>query len=168
MISRCSVAGDLFTSAKTSLKNLITASKLWQSLGNSLIAAFPGRMAILVSEVLWRVCRQRNYRDYDNGGSDSEYFHTPICTIRFDCANRGGCCGRDCGCCERPRSDSKAGKQRFGHCTTACGCFKRFRGFEIKRDLKDEDYKCNKIRTDFFREYPHPQTTLFGPRIWGI
>ncbi|PWY73403.1 hypothetical protein BO83DRAFT_388765 [Aspergillus eucalypticola CBS 122712] len=57
---------------------------------------------------------------------------------RRKCADRGGCCGRTCGCCEevlleyqRPKFwDS--GKVRFkvhGHCTAECACCIQFWGF---------------------------------------
>ncbi|OJI82736.1 hypothetical protein ASPTUDRAFT_931128 [Aspergillus tubingensis CBS 134.48] len=49
--------------------------------------------------------------------------------LRRDCAGRGGCCGRDCGCCERPRSKDRP--YALGHCTAQCGCCIRARGFEL-------------------------------------
>ncbi|RAK97700.1 uncharacterized protein BO80DRAFT_457952 [Aspergillus ibericus CBS 121593] len=36
-------------------------------------------------------------------------------SLRLDCAGRGGCCGRDCRCCERPRGTIRL--KAFGHCT---------------------------------------------------
>ena len=72
-----------------------------------------------------------------------------------DCADRGGCCGRDCGCCAlRARHFYKKG---VGHCTVECGCCVGFRGFrpspEEKRDkLKGMTMmlKCD-IATHFVR-----------------
>lgn len=46
---------------------------------------------------------------------------------RRDCARKGGCCGRDCGCCEKPRSTTRE-KALYGHCTEECGCCRRARG----------------------------------------
>lgn len=46
--------------------------------------------------------------------------------FRWECARKGGCCGRDCGCCEKPRSTTR-GKARHGHCTGECGCCRRER-----------------------------------------
>ena len=48
--------------------------------------------------------------------------------LRQDCAGRGGCCARGCGCCDN--------KNR-GHCTTACGCCIRTHG--RSGDLEDGD-----------------------------
>ncbi|KAJ5958130.1 uncharacterized protein N7479_005280 [Penicillium vulpinum] len=55
--------------------------------------------------------------------------------LREDCAGRGGCCGRDCGCCV----DRKLGSHRklaVGHCTIECGCCQKARGFELSEDEK--------------------------------
>lgn len=45
------------------------------------------------------------------------------------CAVSGGCCGRDCGCCEKPLGsvlipeyDGKVQRPFYGHCTAECGC----------------------------------------------
>ncbi|OJJ37149.1 hypothetical protein ASPWEDRAFT_441354 [Aspergillus wentii DTO 134E9] len=38
--------------------------------------------------------------------------------LRQDCAGRGGCCGRDCGCCEKPRGTSHRSTDHRGHCTS--------------------------------------------------
>lgn len=55
-----------------------------------------------------------------------------------DCAGKGGCCGRDCGCCvNRPIAQSR--KLGVGHCTMECGCCAKYRGFDLtgeeKRDV---------------------------------
>ncbi|PYH85380.1 hypothetical protein BO82DRAFT_184072 [Aspergillus uvarum CBS 121591] len=52
-----------------------------------------------------------------------------------DCAGRGGCCGRGCGCCARPRSAQRAKK---GHCTAACACCEQARGFAVGRHVRWE------------------------------
>ncbi|KAE8350296.1 hypothetical protein BDV28DRAFT_43479 [Aspergillus coremiiformis] len=52
--------------------------------------------------------------------------------LRNDCAGRGGCCGRSCGCCERPRDTEK--RIRWGHCTIECGCCRRARGFDLTHE----------------------------------
>ena len=51
-----------------------------------------------------------------------------------ECSDRGGCCSRECGCCER-RHLSKRKKGR-GHCTIECGCCIGFRGFELPEEQK--------------------------------
>lgn len=47
--------------------------------------------------------------------------------LRWDCARKDGCCGRECGCCEKPRRTTRE-KARHGHCTGECGCCRRARG----------------------------------------
>lgn len=39
-----------------------------------------------------------------------------------DCAVRGGCCGRACGCCEERASPALQGRKGIGHCTVQCAC----------------------------------------------
>ncbi|KAL4913688.1 hypothetical protein BDW62DRAFT_192121 [Aspergillus aurantiobrunneus] len=50
---------------------------------------------------------------------------------RLKCAERGGCCGRTCGCCESPIREyfvpgdgegERQGSGVYSHCTTECGC----------------------------------------------
>jgi hypothetical protein len=39
------------------------------------------------------------------------------------CVQSGGCCSRDCGCCEAPLTSIPKEKfTMYGHCTTECGC----------------------------------------------
>jgi hypothetical protein len=54
---------------------------------------------------------------------------------QYDCAMRGGCCGRACGCCSQPLRElyipSSNGKREvivYGHCTRECLCCNRFHG----------------------------------------
>lgn len=51
------------------------------------------------------------------------------------CAGYGGCCSRDCGCCER-RLHVADRRRAAGHCTANCGCCAEARGFELQ-DLND-------------------------------
>ncbi|KAJ5096456.1 hypothetical protein NUU61_005812 [Penicillium alfredii] len=46
------------------------------------------------------------------------------------CQLRGGCCARDCGCCERTWKTIRdpSGSVSYMHCTRACGCCVRYRG----------------------------------------
>ncbi|THC87830.1 hypothetical protein EYZ11_012726 [Aspergillus tanneri] len=55
--------------------------------------------------------------------------------LRADCAGHGGCCGRGCGCCTRPRSEKRP--NHVGHCTMECMCCEKVRGFKI--DIEDLD-----------------------------
>ncbi|RMJ23559.1 hypothetical protein PHISP_05570 [Aspergillus sp. HF37] len=60
--------------------------------------------------------------------------------LRRDCAGRGGCCGRNCGCCEKPREINENGKivdVSHGHCATTCHCCIRSRGFTGDSSLDD-------------------------------
>lgn len=45
-----------------------------------------------------------------------------------DCADREGCCARQCGCCLN-RITGQERKLGVGHCTLQCGCCQRARGF---------------------------------------
>lgn len=57
-----------------------------------------------------------------------------------DCAGQGGCCGRTCGCCERPwKIDGLRieGMQDRGHCTSACSCCLNSHGLD-GNDIGDE------------------------------
>ncbi|CAG8928906.1 unnamed protein product [Penicillium salamii] len=47
----------------------------------------------------------------------------------IDCARRGGCCSRNCGCCQT-RHELAARSKGLGHCTPSCGCCTSERGFE--------------------------------------
>ncbi|KAJ5951600.1 uncharacterized protein N7479_010013 [Penicillium vulpinum] len=50
---------------------------------------------------------------------------------RTYCQLRGGCCARECGCCERPWDTIRdpSGKIQYMHCTGSCGCCTRHRGY---------------------------------------
>lgn len=58
-----------------------------------------------------------------------------------DCARRGGCCGRNCGCCKTHQSATRRAKG-IGHCTPSCGCCSNERGFEYTA------YERQKMATD--------------------
>ncbi|RDW60494.1 uncharacterized protein DSM5745_10952 [Aspergillus mulundensis] len=77
-------------------------------------------------------------------GRRAQWFHG-----RRLCAERGGCCARGCGCCERPVTKYiehllEDGKGRwttvplYGHCTAECGCCIRERGvYEPDKRIPD-------------------------------
>lgn len=58
-----------------------------------------------------------------------------------DCIGRGGCCSRDCRCCEKRQLSVKGGKG-IGHCTVECICCIHERGSEFtaeeKKDFEDQ------------------------------
>ncbi|CAP98747.1 Pc22g14590 [Penicillium rubens Wisconsin 54-1255] len=69
-----------------------------------------------------------------------------------DCVGRGGCCGRDCGCCSHRQSERKFA---VGHCTVECSCCERARGFALDPEQKSqlrETFKldCNRPRAWYY------------------
>lgn len=50
----------------------------------------------------------------------------------YECAGRGGCCSRGCGCCAR-RALPENMKTR-GHCTTECWCCRSFRDLSLTEE----------------------------------
>ena len=54
-----------------------------------------------------------------------------------DCAGKGGCCGRECGCCSS-REMVPARRLGVGHCTIECGCCIKSRGFMLNPKQKKE------------------------------
>lgn len=85
--------------------------------------------------------------------------------LRSDCAGRGGCCGRGCGCCERPRSTTRM--RHFGHCTAACGCCQRARGFELKPGSDDHGLVRSSVDKLKERKDCHHQDRLLRAYVFG-
>ena len=73
-------------------------------------------------------------RAFKSCRSDPEWFLCPW--LREDCARRGGCCGRNCGCCEMGPSTNRQWSR--GHCTRACGCCIRTQGRSGKDAWSEE------------------------------
>ncbi|KAJ5442952.1 hypothetical protein N7445_004703 [Penicillium cf. griseofulvum] len=65
-------------------------------------------------------------------GNPRWYMHR---VLREDCAGRGGCCGRGCGCCVDRKLDLTH-TRGAGHCTVECGCCQEARGYELSEDEK--------------------------------
>ncbi|OJJ45574.1 hypothetical protein ASPZODRAFT_478774 [Penicilliopsis zonata CBS 506.65] len=57
--------------------------------------------------------------------------------LRDDCAGRGGCCGRKCGCCSN-RQNLSTRKFAAGHCTVYCFCCQQARGFQLSHEQRVE------------------------------
>ncbi|OJJ43576.1 hypothetical protein ASPZODRAFT_73831 [Penicilliopsis zonata CBS 506.65] len=55
--------------------------------------------------------------------------------LREDCARRGGCCRRGCGCCSN-RQNWPDREFAAGHCTFECHCCENARGFELSQEKK--------------------------------
>jgi hypothetical protein len=83
-----------------------------------------------------------------------------------DCAGKGGCCGRDCGCCINRPADLDTRKLGVGHCTVECGCCNKARGFELTEDEK----KAYDKRFNFSRENPlgHYERASLQVLLFGI
>ncbi|PLB51355.1 hypothetical protein P170DRAFT_464272 [Aspergillus steynii IBT 23096] len=84
--------------------------------------------------------------------------------LRWDCADRGGCCSRACGCCERPRSTLNS--LDLGHCTPACGCCAQYHGYRLK-DFDTADTGRPRIdvmarRDDSF------SGRMMDAHVWGL
>ncbi|RHZ46586.1 uncharacterized protein CDV56_102187 [Aspergillus thermomutatus] len=74
---------------------------------------------------------------------------------RRECAERGGCCARDCGCCGKPRETERFFK--LGHCTEECPCCRKEFG-EKRLSLRARaDIDFERIGFKMERAY-----------IWGI
>lgn len=73
-------------------------------------------------------------RCYDQLRGDPKWFMRK--NLVNGCKENDGCCGRDCGCCER-RSELK-GTKGSGHCTIECQCCAAWRGFEISHEDKEK------------------------------
>ena len=54
-----------------------------------------------------------------------------------DCIARGGCCSRECGCCEN-RHLHRKWRKGTGHCKAECKCCEDHRGFEYTKKEKAE------------------------------
>ena len=85
--------------------------------------------------------------------------------LRQDCAGRGGCCGRGCGCCEIAGTHREHGQAR-GHCITACGCCIRTRALEIRKyggqdDMEDFPFDIVSYKSSYSKQ-------IFRAYIWGL
>lgn len=86
-----------------------------------------------------------------------------------DCMERGGCCGRTCGCCEKR---CLAGKEKgIGHCTVSCWCCEVNRGYLIT----DDDWRVvvNNLLDRLLSENPSYLLTMTEayfskPGIFGL
>lgn len=82
--------------------------------------------------------------------------------LRDKCADNGGCCGRSCNCCEKPRGITGS-PRRFGHCTPVCDCCDRHYGNHNKLMFYNSAYpgKVNLISRKVKR-YLHIEMEYVG------
>lgn len=109
-------------------------------------------------------------RAFELWRSNSLWYMHPI--LVEDCKSRGGCCGRDCGCClDAQRANSSAGALGVGHCTLECGCCIRSRGFELSEErekyLVDRFSFDNRLDTMDHQVDPY-QHRICLVSIWGL
>lgn len=72
-------------------------------------------------------------RAFELWRSHPRWYMHPV--LREDCTNKGGCCGRGCGCCVN-RAISPARQLGHGHCTVECACCRKARGFDFDTNQK--------------------------------
>jgi hypothetical protein len=82
--------------------------------------------------------------------------------LRRECASRGGCCGRSCGCCEKPGDTDQVLNR--GHCTSRCSCC-----IETHRKTEDDAFKEKlDVLITFFAEKDNMYARRFcRAYIWG-
>ena len=66
------------------------------------------------------------------------YLHPWLCK---DCAGRGGCCSRACGCCRKSRNLDRP--RGLGHCTEECQCCIKARGFVLDHRRRSDRPQVN-------------------------
>jgi hypothetical protein len=84
--------------------------------------------------------------------------------LRRECASRGGCCGRSCGCCEKPRDTGRLLNR--GHCTLACSCCIQTSGKTEADGPVGEEF--NNLQTIFEEKHNMYARRLCRAYIWGI
>jgi hypothetical protein len=83
--------------------------------------------------------------------------------LRQDCANRGGCCGRACQCCENLPDPRRV--KGWGHCTEQCGCCYRARGFLVTAENRRRMNPCFDLTASPRSEY---SKEMFLAHIWSL
>ncbi|KAJ5735561.1 uncharacterized protein N7483_000686 [Penicillium malachiteum] len=73
-------------------------------------------------------------RDYDTLRTDDNWYMRE--EMAQDCADKGGCCSRGCGCCARRKLSEK--RKGTGYCTLECWCCSIQRGFEVPCEENQE------------------------------
>ncbi|KAE8155936.1 hypothetical protein BDV40DRAFT_310422 [Aspergillus tamarii] len=88
--------------------------------------------------------------------------------LQTECADMGGCCGRGCGCCMRPRSSKRP--NHLGHCTPACKCCEDVRGFRIDLDQVEDPTVTDFDVDEAALKGPSTSYTksLINAYVWGL
>lgn len=99
-------------------------------------------------------------RAYDTWRSNPKWYLHPH--LVKDCADNGGCCSRQCGCCQK-RALNTERRRGIGHCTIDCACCSKARGFELedserKKIIKSSFERLEKVvngrvESDFHKTY---------------
>lgn len=131
---------------------------------------------VLLHEQYWRLERVYNVlegscpseparRAYFSARRDPRW-HLSNAWLRRECALRGGCCGRKCGCCEKPPPSSRL--KGWGHCTAQCKCCYRARGFAVHsadRELCQPKFRIGAL--DGLKWDPY-SLALHTAYVWGL
>jgi hypothetical protein len=86
---------------------------------------------------------------YDALRENSTWYCRP--ELVKDCAERGGCCGRSCRCCQKRHLTTQRTKG-IGHCTIDCSCCSEMRGAD---PTPEERAAILKMLTEMLRS-PNP------------
>lgn len=85
-------------------------------------------------------------RAYSSWRSNPKWYLHPV--LVNDCAGKGGCCGRGCGCCEK-RGQAMDRRRSAGHCAVECRCCAKSRGFDVvdtKNTMANHDHCLSVVR----------------------
>ena len=99
----------------------------------------------------------------------SWYMHSVLVE---NCKARGGCCGRDCGCCvDSQRASTSAGALGIGHYTRHCECCSKHRGFEFSGNISKGYNFCfefNQSKDDGTLKNNVYKRRILLASIWGL
>jgi hypothetical protein len=104
-------------------------------------------------------------RAYDSVRRDHRW-HLTNSWLRRDCANRGGCCGRGCHCCENSPPPNRM--KGWGHCTIQCKCCYRTRdpiAYTADRKLCQPEFHIGDEKNSGWDPYSLALHTAY---VWGL
>lgn len=99
--------------------------------------------------------------------------------LRQRCIAMGGCCGRECQCCEKRELSSESGS-RIGHCTVECDCCSRTKGLDITPRRREcvyrdpilegtyRDCNCGRMFTAYVWEYDTHKFDFVRNCVFGL